>query len=415
MLPSPPTKRNKNRFTTTTTTTLIQLVLVQDWQRVLIRCTLFPHEISQTSIVNIRGIDWNVLPLHLACAFQPPTKVIAMLLQYHKGSATVPLERVMVMRRRRRKFFKRVLQHITKNVTPDDAKDELLTTRGDYDVDDASIGTTAAATDTKTHVVRMTNVMYYPPGSLISREESIGDDDDDDDVDDVDDVDGGSTSCGDTTTVNTLDHVMYDTSLCHFLDQTGIVLQLSPSGGILPMSVVAQSKETASSTTPGDDDDDDDDDGGLSVTMMMELEYSSLLEAAEANTLLPIHIACLYKASPSVLHLLLQEHSMGALSAIMGMLPIHLVAAGWHLEPLASHIPNQVYFEEPNMVQVLQVLANALPESLLAKSDNHAMTPMEYVEDTMTEGHRKEKCLEYLGQAQLDCQEGTAGSPTFGE
>lgn len=370
MLP-PPTKRNRS-------TTLIQLVLVQDWQRVLIRCTLFPHEISQTSIVNIRGIDWKVLPLHLACAFQPPTKVIAMLLQYHSEATSVPLERV---RRRQRKFFKRVLQNVT-NLTTDDAK-ELLTTRGDY-FDDASIST--SATKTK---VRMTNVMYYPPGSLVSREESIGD------------VDGIS-SCGDTTTANTLDHVMYETSLCDFLDQTGIVLQLSPSGGILPMPL--QSKETASSTTPDDEDE----------SIKIELEYPSLLEAAEANTVLPIHIACLYKASPSVLHLLLQEHSMGALSAIMGMLPIHLVAAGWHLEPLASHIPNQV-FEEPDKVQVLQVLVNALPESLLAKSGNHAMTPMKYVEDIMMEGYRKEKCLEYLGRAQLDCQEGTAGSPTFGE
>lgn len=370
MLP-PPTKRNRS-------TTLIQLVLVQDWQRVLIRCTLFPHEISQTSIVNIRGIDWKVLPLHLACAFQPPTKVIAMLLQYHSGATSVPLERV---RRRKRKFFKRVLQNVT-NLTPDDAK-ELLTTRGDY-FDDASIGTTATKTE-----VRINNVMYYPPGSLISHEESIGD------------VDGLS-SCGDTTTTNTVDHVMLETSLFNFLDKTGIVLQLSPSGGILPMPV--QSKETASSTTTGDED------GSVKI----ELEYPSLLEAAEANTILPIHIACLYKASPSVLLLLLQEHSMGALSAIMGMLPIHLVAAGWHLEPLASNTSNQV-FEEPNAVQLLQVLANALPESLLAKSGNHAMTPMEYVEDVMMEGHRNEECLEYLGQAQLNCQEGTAGSPTFGE
>jgi hypothetical protein len=359
----------------------MQLILVQDWQRVLIRCTLFPHEISQTSIVNIRGIDWKVLPLLLACAFQPPTKVIDMLLQYHRGAASVPLERV---RRRERKFFKRVLQDVT-NLTADDAK-ELLTTRGDH-FDDASIGTSTA---TKTEV-RINNVMYYPPGSLISHEESIGD------------VDGRS-SCADTTTTNA-DHAMLETSLCDFLDQTGIVLQLSPSGGILPMPVQVQSKETASSTAPGDED---------YGSVKLELEYPSLLEAAEAHTILPIHIACLYKASPSILHLLLEEHSMGALSAIMGMLPIHLVATGWHLEPLASHTPNQV-FEEPNTVQLLQVLVNALPESLLAKSGNHAMTPMEYVEDIRMEGHRNEECLEYLGQAQLDCQEGAAGSPTFGE
>jgi hypothetical protein len=390
----PSTKHsNRNR-----STTLIQLVLVQDWQRVLIRCTLFPHEISQKSTVNIRGIDWKVLPLHLACAFQPPTKVIAMLLQYHSGAVGVPLERARPRKRKQqRKFLKTVLQNVTNLTTPPDAEDakELLTTRGDY-LDDASIDSTTA---TKSEQVRINNGMYHPPGSLISHEESIGDDV-------LDGGGGGLSSCGDTTTTNTLDHVMLETSLCNFLDQTGIALQLSLSGGILPMLPV-QSKETASSTTPGQHEDDT---GSANI----ELKYPSLLEAAEASTLLPIHIACLYKASPSVLQLLLQEHSMGALSAIMGMLPIHLVAAGWHLEPLASHNPNQA-FEEPNTLHVLQVLAKALPEALLAKSGNHAMTPMEYVEKIMVEGNRKEECLAYLGQSQLDCQEGTAGSPTFGE
>ena len=88
------------------------------------------------------------------------------------------------------------------------------------------------------------------------------------------------------------------------------------------------------------------------------------------------------------------------------MLPIHMVAVGWVLEPIkpspgTSAIHSSMKIDdgtESNSTQTLQVLVQALPESIAAKSGNHGMTPLEYVEENM-EGSKKEECLELLRTA----------------
>lgn len=116
-----------------------------------------------------------------------------------------------------------------------------------------------------------------------------------------------------------------------------------------------------------------------------------------------IVVACLYQASPAVIQLLLQDYPMGALSAMMGMLPIHMVAVGWVLEPIKPQpIHSSMKIDdgtESNNTQALQVLVQALPESITAKSGYHGMTPLEYVEEHIMEGSKKQECLILLRTA----------------
>lgn len=49
--------------------------------------------------------------------------------------------------------------------------------------------------------------------------------------------------------------------------------------------------------------------------------------------LLPIHIACLYQASPGVISRLIKVYPSCVSVAIIGMLPIHIVSAGWSTSP----------------------------------------------------------------------------------
>jgi hypothetical protein len=360
--------RRKNH----SSSTLVQLILLQDWQRVLIRANLFPHEVSKPCTIKLYGIYWKLLPLHLACALQPPPKVVSLLLT--QGAASRPVERRKKMR------LSVPSWNFSSLASPEDRK-ELLSTRDDYLDDQFSIDTTT--TNHSYWIIRKDHYQQ-PNGSLVSLEQSIGD----------------MTSIA-TRTID--DGTAIEASLDHFLDQTGVVLQLTANGGIVPMPVLPLShlQDLTHSTE----------------SAPLEIQQESLLQAAsETKTLLPIHIACLYQASPSVLQVLLQEYPMGVLSAVMGMLPIHLVAAGWTTEPLESSclstsIPSAMKVDDGNhsRTQALRVLIQALPESVTAKSAYHGMTPKEYVEEN-TEGLEKEECLEILvTQALQDLREKERG------
>jgi hypothetical protein len=217
--------------------TLMQLVLLRDWQRVLIRVTLFPHEVNTSCIVQLYGIHWKLLPLHLACALQPPAKVVSLLLS--PGAESTPVEQ-------RKKIRLVPAWNFSSPSSPED-QNELLTRRNEYEhQDDPSIVTT-----TTNHSEWIKNDMY-PKGSLVSLEQSIGD----------------MTSVGSPT----VDGTVLDTSLCNFLDKTGVILQLTESGGILPMPVL-QSQGTTSMTETS-----------------LEFQQEPLLHAAaETKTVLPIH------------------------------------------------------------------------------------------------------------------------------
>ena len=61
--------------------TLVQLILRQDWQRVLVRAKLYPWELSQSVSMVLYDIPFRLMPLHLVCALDPPDTVITFFLE----------------------------------------------------------------------------------------------------------------------------------------------------------------------------------------------------------------------------------------------------------------------------------------------------------------------------------------------
>mmetsp|Transcript_4445 Transcript_4445/g.5149 ORF Transcript_4445/g.5149 Transcript_4445/m.5149 type:complete len:656 (+) Transcript_4445:143-2110(+) len=70
---------------------MLQLIARREWQKVLIRASIAPSELSQKQTLSWYGIDAKVLPLHLACALQPPPQVIEKLLYFHTDTASMTM------------------------------------------------------------------------------------------------------------------------------------------------------------------------------------------------------------------------------------------------------------------------------------------------------------------------------------
>ena len=456
----------------------MQLILLKDWQRALIRATLFPNEIETACVVKLYGISWKLLPLHLACALKPPTKVIAILTQ--NGLASVPVQKRRRKRRRRfrlsggsrrrsRSRFSSSSSSSKSSLAYDEHKELLSRREGSSTNNSGSIVSFPAAEDDSSYASMTTtgtnNIEgddhlwsnnqhkgYHHGGpihsnrysrggggasSLVSLEQSIGD------------IRSYATSSlGATRTIDDGTNGGR-TSLGNFLEESGIVLQLTESGGVAPIPVTATTApkkfidpNKSSLSIPHNDTQsltvDGDEVAGGEDSSLEIVSDDVLTAAADNHSLLPIHIACLYQASPSVLQVLIQEHPMGALSAIVGMLPIHLVAAGWKVEPIeVSHgFARPSAFDEfvnlmnsnnsrdegiavndchhsvnsrmPslgwNTSQALRVMQQQFPELLFAKSANHGMSPLEYVEEMMDDGPNKDECLEWMKDCQLHCE-----------
>ena len=397
----------KRRFGGRKSSILMELILLQDWQRVLIRSKLSPKEVSQPGLINFHGVDWLMFPLHLACALQPPPQVVATLLQYHPIASSLPLELRRKSKRAALSIRKlRIFDTCARSLDLEEGKGLLSRitrpnrnhwiSQSNINCDDFSIVTTSTAG--KMFSRKM--YFYSREGTMESLAQSIEGVNRDDD-------NATSASWG---TWDDRASTLPDSSLCSFLGKRGVALQLSPNGGILPIPI-QMSKETASTTDSGPISD---------CHSKWEVPLAELLAAGESKSLLPIHIACLYRACPMVLKLLLQEYSMGALSSAMGMLPIHLVSAGWSLKPLqtnsstnssCSTTENESYNFDAS--SALRVIVDASSESLFAKSINHGMTPREYVEEVMMDGDDRNRCNDVLLQARRSLQQRhTQGGPS---
>jgi hypothetical protein len=86
----------------TNASTLQQLILLQDWQRVLIRAKLFPAELQQYTKFQISTDQFvKVLPLHLVCALDPPHAVVKLLLDLYVDAAAMPIQPVPSSQRKK--------------------------------------------------------------------------------------------------------------------------------------------------------------------------------------------------------------------------------------------------------------------------------------------------------------------------
>mmetsp|Transcript_31342 Transcript_31342/g.47834 ORF Transcript_31342/g.47834 Transcript_31342/m.47834 type:complete len:623 (-) Transcript_31342:173-2041(-) len=295
-------RRRKSRKKTSI---MLQLVARRDWQKVLIRASIAPAELSQKQALCWYGIDVKVLPIHLACALNPPPKVVEKLLYFHSDTANMTMTKSLIAKPKRKRIFHR--SYSDKFDIP--ASDTDPTTGSDVSITEE-----------------------IPAGLSAS---SVG----------------------------------------HFLESRGMILQLGATGNIQPVAV------------------------NQSKTMIWDLK--PLL--SEADCLLPIHVACLYQASPDVLSHLLEVSPNSARVAAWGMLPIHMLCANFAIPPPIA--APQEFIQPPSeykLVDCLRALIQYHPESVHNKSSQNGMTPQDYIEETMEDGREKDLCLRVLGGQYLE-------------
>jgi hypothetical protein len=280
----------------TKTSTLFQLVARRDWQKVLIRASLFPAEITEKQSFVWYGVEWKSMPLHLACALDPPAAVVEKLLYFHNDTASMTMTKSRITKPKRR-FFKH----------------QSLRESNTAQTEELSIAS---------------NSMEIPTSTM------------------------QEGTC---------------TPLDQFLDDHGMVLQLGLTGHVH----AARSR--------------------------MDWNLDPLLN--DADCLLPLHLACLYRSSPAVIHQLCSAYPAGAKCLTMGgMLPIHMMCAGFEMPPpIAVPVDFMMLHDDWRLADALQHLVTAHPESLSVQSRNNGMTPREYIEETMEDGIHKTMCLRALG------------------
>jgi hypothetical protein len=262
-------------------TPLLQLVLRCEWQKVLIRASLFPNEILQQSRCVWYGVEWDVLPIHIACALDPPVIVIEKLLSISSTTDDVTTAARTMTRTRRKLKYSKASAHQTLKVSQ------------------------------KLH-------------SLIKM----------------------PLSWRRTTSTD------------------GEVV-LAPT-----------SDESSDEPSP--------------ITGAKEFWHSS-------DGWLPIHLACLFRASPGVLKQLIQVHPTSVttwIGASMG--PMHLLTVGWSI-PTPNPLVMTKEIRPWRMEEALQILVAADPDSTYLPSRNHGLTPLQYLDCAMEDGAQKSSCRNMLG------------------
>ena len=387
---------------------MLQLISRQEWQKVLIRATLFPAEIAQRQKMTWYGVEWSLLPLHLACALQPPPPVIAMLLHFHSDTAhdrmtrsrpTIKRRWRRLGKRRKTKSRKALESHnrVKKNDTAP-SSDEGEDSKGH--VDTTHVTDVNSTMDTER--VRKKDAAQKAVKGRGSFDESLEDsafDMDGNGILHVFEVSEDETDSGAEQSVSTVEYkepprLLDDftaesskNSFQNFLGRRGLVLQLSSNGCLEPFPPT----RTPLPSPPSG----------------MRWNLEPLL--SDADEILPLHIACLYRAAPQVVQLLLEAYPKGAQTPAMGMLPIHIACARFDLPAPVAAPPRQVPFpmeDEYDLVEDLKLLVKAFPESLDWPSEYNGMTPQMYIEETVDEGNYKNQCLHELGVDIVETENG---------
>ena len=104
-----------------------------------------------------------------------------------------------------------------------------------------------------------------------------------------------------------------------------------------------------------------------------------------ASRLLPLHIACLYGASAAILKILLEEYPEGSSTEVLGMFPVHMVAAKWSL--VNESLGNDSRYDNDGSYSVegfdseknrIAALVECSPGSFCINSSAHGLRPLEY-------------------------------------
>jgi hypothetical protein len=422
---------------------LQQLILAQDWQRVLVRIDLFPHELKVPIKLQVYDLHLQIMPLPLVCALDPPEQVVQRMLELHVDAAAVPVQSVLLgatnnnksknkldgLGRRFRRAVRKTTQtqqqvHHAKTRPrlgrPSRKQVSLAARWREWRMQRRGAFPVALPEEDETLLLPKTS-LYVKQGSMMDEEgkeldststsvyysvheellNGVHNNDKDHVVHHTDNQDDDNTSSHPSSLSS---HLSTEDSL----QKQGVILQLSPSGGLQPLAVNSQETDSTS-------------DNSSSLrhhsVFCVHWDLTPLQEVAAQGQLLALHVACLYQASARVIHVLAEAYPLAALVDVLGMLPIHWVAAGWTLPTILpqpeSILPPEV---KAGPLPALQVLKEIIPDSIRVTSGNHTLTPAAYAEECMEEGDYKEACLHVLYPAKKDlgdCSISTAGSLLF--
>jgi hypothetical protein len=388
-------------------TTLHQLILLQDWQRVLIRAKLFPSELKKYSNFQVNANQSvRVLPLHLACALDPPVLVVELLLELYVDASAMPMEPSFSGKISSNRIHQKQWKSVT---TTSDFKNSLhprwksknrfgkkiqewyRNRRGAFPINE----TMPLNDESHCYLQKDYATEQRDNGKIYLLDAdykhlNASEWDFDNSLIDIED----DLASDDESSVS-------NSHACESFASSGkgkdIILQLSPSGGLRPLTIDANGTECTSDSSSRSSSD----------IYRVLWDFQPLFEQViQHGILLPIHIACFYSASSGVLQALVGVYSEGCLISVGGMLPIHWIAAGWVVPPLlpppTSKLPFPIHDirKSCSPVDTLKVLKAALPATVGVKSGNHGMIAEEYIRECMEECLYKKNCLHCLSEDQ---------------
>lgn len=345
--------------TTPTRCVLQRLLLLHDWQRVLVRCKMFPGEINKPFQMELYSMNLIMFPLHLAVGLNAPKEVVQILITNHNAS-NIPLELANGKLPQRHAF--RLRQYMRRNksqlfpVFKSDASRVL-------DRKKQSHGKNSGFEGPFLHSMASPTIDCEAAASSSQLHSPM-------------------TNC--ITTTFSIDSTSSCRSHEEHREEPRVILQLGDCGQITTFRL----DEEVNSTEDGPDAKK-----AMSCHNLRDLH----LPASEISFFLPIHIACIFGASTEVLELLLTANPSGAFSFAAGMLPIHMVSAGWKLpmvseSSLESHIqtlfPTQC---DNHLLDVMVLLRDTAPETLEICSRAHGLKAIDYVEECMADCEPKVK------------------------
>jgi hypothetical protein len=508
-------------------TILQQLILIQDWQRVLCRLEIYPDEIHQYMPIYVHStIPANsspttaskvpdvifVTPLHLVCALDPPIAVVSTMFRIggaeiasmpvrpstdsHHGLA-ISTSKSSLWRRKRKELRRRKnrLASGQQRLLRSRNQSMDLAAESHDEIDNQSHVSNSSSTASFNWNIIRTNTSSSSTGSgnwklnirysfenyrrrlkyAIRHRQSRGGafpmvEEDDEEESDVLDTNTHVTYAKTTGTAGpqysdgisiragsedvrvavfdqcNVSHSSVSSATTPIAGANtprsadNVILQLSPTGGVhpVPLCMVAACTPLSESenvvATPVDDSNSHErfmdvpltEEGNVPSTngemvnanpknalFRIHWDFDPLLHHVllEGN-FLALHIACLYSASSEVLSVLLEAYPMAALYDVVGMLPIHFIAAGWSIPPLLPPPPSIVLQQlnestpingigtagTKGPMECLKALQHVVPDSVRIRSGNHGMTPEEYIQECMYEGAYKESCLRLLHQ-----------------
>lgn len=339
------------------------LIWHQDWQRVLIRLNLYPQEAKEKWEINVYEMNLLVFPLHLVCALDPPCTVVQLCWELYPDAAGVPVETAKMHQTfwvKAKNHHPPSWWHVRRNW-----KAWRSQRRGAFPVVEEDELSDSSIQQRQLLLPFVDDMDFEPDDDASSW--SQGDDDDDEE----ESSDASSLS-----------------SKHSFPTAKNVILQLSPDGGLAPL-LVNTSNDTNSTSSVASSE--------VSLFRVKWDLKPLWKQVADRGMLLPLHVAILFRSNPEVVNALVQFLPLAALSDVLGMLPIHWVAAGWTLPPLQPPPTFPTSLDpKPGPLATLHVLRRALPELIHIRSGNHGMLASDYIQECMDNNEYRDLCLRVL-------------------